>query len=101
MGQWNLDSSHLDIGFSVRHLMVSNVKGRFTGAQAQIAIDEEHPERSSVLVEVETASIDTRSNDRDAHLRSADFFHSEAYPLMTFRGTGIERTSESDFTISG
>ncbi len=101
MSQWNLDATHLDIGFSVRHMMVSNVKGRFTDAQAQIRIDEDHPERSEVVVEIGTASIDTRVADRDAHLRSADFFDSEQHPLMTFRGTRVERTGASEFAITG
>lgn len=101
MGQWTLDNTHLDIGFSVRHLMVSNVKGRFTAANADIQIDEERPERSSLLVEIETASIDTRAADRDTHLRSTDFFNTEAFPLMTFRSTNVRRAGERDFTIEG
>ena len=101
MGHWNLDPTHLDIGFSVRHMMVANVKGRFTAVQAHIEIDEEHPERSSLVAEIETASVDTRAADRDAHLRSADFFNAEAFPLMTFRSTRVERAGDGDFAIAG
>lgn len=101
MTQWTLDPTHLEIGFSVRHMMVANVKGRFTAAQAQIEIDEDRPERSSVIAEIETASVDTRAADRDTHLRSADFFDAERFPLMTFRSTRVERNGDRDFAISG
>ncbi|MDA0302031.1 MAG: YceI family protein, partial [Chloroflexi bacterium] len=101
MGQWSLDGTHLDIGFSVRHMMVANVKGRFTAAQAQIQIDEEHPERSSLVAEIETASVDTRAADRDAHLRSADFFNSDEFPVMTFRSTDVRRTGPREIAIEG
>ena len=101
MGQWTLDSTHLDIGFSVRHMMVANVKGRFTAARAAIQIDEEHPERSTLLAEIETASVDTRAADRDAHLRSPDFFNSDEFPLMTFRSTDVRRLNDREFTVEG
>ena len=101
MARWNLDPTHLDVGFAVRHMMVANVKGRFAAAQAQIEIDEEHPERSSVVAEIETASVDTRAADRDAHLRSPDFFDAEAFPLMTFRSTQVARTGKGELAITG
>lgn len=101
MARWNIDPSHTEVGFAVKHLMVSSVKGRFHQVDADIEIDEEQPERSSVLARIETASIDTRAAERDAHLRSDDFFASERFPLMTFRSTSVRRTNERTFALTG
>lgn len=101
MARWNLDTNHLDVGFAVKHLMVASVKGRFHGVEADIEIDEARPEASSVVARIETATLDTRAADRDAHLRSADFFNSEQFPLMTFRSTEVRRKGASDFAITG
>ncbi|MDA0270447.1 MAG: YceI family protein [Chloroflexi bacterium] len=101
MTRWNLDTAHTEVGFSVKHMMVANVKGRFHGVTAEIAIDEDHPERSTVLAEIETGTVDTRQPDRDTHLRSGDFFDSERFPLMTFRSTEVRRTGEGQFAITG
>jgi len=87
-GTWDLDPSHSEIGFSVRHLMVSKVRGRFEQFSGSF-VTADRPEDSSVEATIDLQSIDTNSPDRDAHLRSADFFHVEEHPTMTYRSTGI------------
>ena len=104
-GTWTIDPTHSVIGFSVRHLMVSKVRGRF-GAFAGSFTITEAAEDSSVEVTVELASIDTNNADRDGHLRSADFFSVDATPQMTFRSTAVrpagdEWAVDGDLTIAG
>ena len=101
---WNLDPSHSLIEFSAKHMMITTVKGRMAELRGAITIDEANPDRSSVSVEVDTASIDTRSEQRDQHLRSPDFLDIEKFPTVTFRSTRIEgaRASEGDgFKVIG
>src|SRR5688572_27342083 len=86
---WQIDPVHTDVSFSVKHLMISTVRGRFGSVRGTIRLDESDFGRSSVEVEIDAASIDTRQEQRDAHLRSADFFEVETYPLITFRSRSI------------
>jgi polyisoprenoid-binding protein YceI len=98
---WNFDTVHSSVNFWVRHLMVSKVHGRFTKWSGSLAFDADAPEKSRVQVEIDAASIDTREPQRDAHLRSADFFEVEKYPTLAFVGTGIERTGEGEYKLAG
>src|SRR4051794_2427794 len=87
-GTWKVDPSHSEVGFVVRHLMVSKVKGRFTDVSGTITVAEDVLQ-SSVVATARTASIDTRDENRDAHLRSADFFDAENNPEISFRSTAL------------
>src|ERR671932_418138 len=87
---WQLDAAHSSVEFSVKHMMMTTVRGRFKNVTATLTADEEHPEGCCVEVEIDVASIDTGSADRDAHLRSADFFDAEKYPKITFRSKRVE-----------
>jgi polyisoprenoid-binding protein YceI len=98
-GTWDIDPVHSDIGFTVRHLVVSKVRGRFDGVTGQI-VTAENPLESSVEVSVDLNTINTNSPDRDNHLRSADFFEVEAYPAMTYRASGV-RQVEDGFVLDG
>ena len=98
-GTWTIDSSHTEVGFVVRHMMVSKVKGRFSKVEGTITVAENVLE-SSVQATVAAASIDTRDENRDNHLRSADFFDAETYPELTFASTGI-RADGDDFLLDG
>src|SRR5688572_8680139 len=80
--EWQIDPTHSVVGFSVKHLMVSNVKGEFGTFTGVVNMDEADVTKSSVNVEVDTASVDTRNKDRDDHLRGADFFDSAKHPKM-------------------
>src|SRR5215469_18319186 len=83
-GTWNIDPVHSEVGFSVRHMMVSKVRGRFTKFSGEL-VTADNPLASSVTAEVDLASIETGADQRDAHLRSPDFFDTENHPLMTYR----------------
>ncbi len=104
-GTWTIDAVHSDVSFSVRHMMVSKVKGRFGAFEGTIVTGEE-PKDSSVSVSIDLSSIDTNNAQRDAHIKSADFFEVEAHPAMTFvstkvTGSGDEWTITGDLTIKG
>jgi polyisoprenoid-binding protein YceI len=88
--RWTLDPTHTLIEFSGKHMMFTTVKGRFGAFSGEIVVDEARPERSSVAVEIDAASLDTRTELRDNHLRSADFLHVDAFPTLSFKSTGIE-----------
>lgn len=81
---WNIDSSHTNVEFAVRHLMVSTVRGRLGGVAGTLVLDREHPANSPIDVTIDIASVDTKNEMRDNHLRSGDFFEAEKYPHMTF-----------------
>lgn len=87
---WTLDPAHSQVEFTVKHLMITKVRGRFPEVEGEVRLDEEDPSRSGVEVEIGAASIDTRQEDRDEHLRSGDFLDAEAYPKLTFRSTRVE-----------
>lgn len=106
MSHWTIDASHTNAAFSVRHLMISNVKGQFTELSGDADYDPAKPEAARVSVSIDVASIHTRDHKRDAHLRSGDFFDVEKFPKMTFeskslasKGDGFELVG--DLTIRG
>ncbi|MBS1121315.1 MAG: YceI like family, partial [Deltaproteobacteria bacterium] len=90
--RWNIDPSHSTAEFSVRHLMITNVKGRFGALSGTVELDPEHPETSKVDVTIDATSIDTSNEKRDAHLKSPDFFDVEKFPSLTFKSTKVSRT---------
>lgn len=95
-----VDPDHSEVGFSVRHLL-SRTRGRFAKFTAEIRLDRERPEQSSVTFEVDPASIDTRQADRDAHLRSGDFFDIERFPVVRFTSTRITPAGGEHFRVEG
>lgn len=98
---WTIDSAHSHIGFRVRHMMISTVRGEFTNFDGTIDFDEDNPEATEVHVTIDAASIDTREEDRDNHLRSADFLHVEEYPEITFEGTRVELLDDEHARLHG
>lgn len=98
-GTWTIDPAHSDVGFVIRHLMISNVKGHFTGFEGRI-VTAADPLASEVTATVDMASIDTANAMRDEHLRSADFFDVAEHPTMTYRSTGI-RPDGDGFVMDG
>ncbi|MGH3804523.1 MAG: YceI family protein, partial [Pseudonocardiaceae bacterium] len=84
-GDYVIDAAHSRIGFTVRHAMVTNVRGTFADHEGTLHLDGADPARSTASIDVRIASVDTGIADRDGHLRSGDFFDAEAFPLMTFR----------------
>ena len=101
---WSIDPVHSQVEFAVKHMMFTTVRGRFADVEGTIQLDTERPERSSVDVRIAAASIDTRAEDRDAHLRSADFLDADSHPELTFRSTRVSgdvSTPGEDFQITG
>ena len=100
-GTWTVDPVHSDVAFVARHLMVTKVRGRFTDVSGTVTVAEDFSS-STVSASAAVASVDTGNADRDAHLRSADFFDAETYPEITFASTAITPTSlTGDLTIKG
>ncbi|MFI5207379.1 MAG: YceI family protein [Gemmatimonadales bacterium] len=98
---WQIDPTHTEAEFSVRHLMISNVKGRFGRVAGSVVYDQQARKLISLEVEIETASVDTRVEQRDQHLRSADFFDVEQHPKMTFKGRGVLGDVNDRFKLTG
>src|SRR6202023_449777 len=98
-GTWTIDPVHSEVGFSVRHMMISKVRGRF-GVFGGDIVTGESPLDSSVTATIDLSSIDTGNEDRDNHLRSADFFEVDAHKAMTFRSTRVRRDGE-DYVVDG
>jgi polyisoprenoid-binding protein YceI len=99
VGTWDIDASHSTVGFSVRHMMVSKVRGYFRTFSGEI-VTAEDPAQSTVTATIDMDSIDTRQEQRDAHIRSADFFDVGNHSVMTFRSTGV-RTDGADWVVDG
>jgi polyisoprenoid-binding protein YceI len=99
--KWNIDVVHSTIGFTVRHLMVSKVHGFFTKWNGSLEFDEKNPASSHAEVQIDVASVDTREPQRDAHLKSGDFFEVEKHPQMTFKSTAVERGKDGHFKVTG
>jgi polyisoprenoid-binding protein YceI len=103
---WNVDSTHSSVGFTVRHMVFTKVRGQFHTWSAELAVDEADLANSRVRVEIDVASIDTAEEKRDAHLRSADFFDAEQFPKMTFVSKRVSGKGErfqvlGDLTLHG
>jgi polyisoprenoid-binding protein YceI len=98
---WTIDGAHSQITFSVRHMMISNVHGRFEKFTGEVDFNEAEPVKSSVSVQIETESINTKEPQRDGHLRSPDFFDAAQYPVITFNSTRIEKVDDTHARIYG
>lgn len=101
MSTWNVDASHSNIGFSVRHMMVAKVRGRFDAFEGTIEGDPQDLVGANINFKIDASSIDTNSEDRDNHLRSEDFFEVEKYPNITFVSTDISNTGDGTYSITG
>jgi len=99
--EWQIDPAHSAAHFSVRHLMISNVRGEFSKLSGRVTLDPADLTRSTLEVSLETSSINTREPQRDEHLRSADFFDVANYPTITFRSTRIVAVGPEQFKLSG
>ncbi len=98
---WQIDASHSAAEFAVKHLMISTVKGHFADVTGTVAVDDANPQHPSVDVSIGVASIDTREEKRDAHLRSPDFFDVERFPKITFKSKRAEGPLNGEFKLVG
>ncbi|NHM29937.1 YceI family protein [Neobacillus terrae] len=99
--KWTVDPTHSSVDFSVRHMMIANVKGAFHQFEAQVEADPQDLTTADITFTVDLSSVDTRNADRDNHLKSGDFFNVEQNPNMTFKSTSIEKTDEGEYDVTG
>ena len=99
--QWNLDQSHSEITFKVRHMMISNVKGSFTNFTAEMRAEDDTFKNAKITATIQTDSVNTNSADRDAHLKGEDFFNVEANPQITFETDSLNNEITGHLTMNG
>src|SRR5512142_1427886 len=105
-GTWEIDAAHSTVGFAVKHAVVATTRGTFTSYTGGATIDAANPENSTIWVDIDAGSVDTRNEQRDGHLKSADFWNAEANPKITFRSTkvavdGDDIITSGDLTVCG
>jgi polyisoprenoid-binding protein YceI len=98
---WTLDASHSSAGFAVKHLVISTARGTFTAVSGKLVLDEADLARSTVEATIDVNSIDTQVPDRDAHLKSPDFFDVAKYPTITFKSTKVAETGKDGLKVTG
>ncbi|WP_269859132.1 YceI family protein [Streptomyces sp. RPT161] len=100
-GAYTIDTTHSEIGFAVRHAMVTTVRGQFSEYEGKLHLDGSDPTRSTAEVVIKVASIDTNQEQRDGHLRTGDFFDAETYPEITFRSTSAQQIDAETYRLTG
>src|SRR5689334_17951863 len=101
MSSYQIDPAHTSAQFKVRHMMIANVKGEFDKISGTVNFDPANPSASTIEASIEVASVRTHDEQRDAHLRSADFFDVEKFPVMTFKSKKVTATGGDSFTVAG
>jgi polyisoprenoid-binding protein YceI len=101
MTTYTIDTTHSDVGFSVRHMVFAKVRGHFTKWTADLAFDPADPSKDAVNVSIDVGSIDTREAQRDGHLKSPDFLDAEKYPTITYKSTKVERAGDKKYAVMG
>ena len=97
---WNIDAAHSAAEFKVKHMMISNVKGSFSGIKGLLILDEAEPTQSRIEAEIPISSLSTGDEQRDGHLKSADFFDAEKFPTMSFKSTEVKQTAKGSMPSS-
>jgi polyisoprenoid-binding protein YceI len=100
-GDYDIDPTHSRLGFAAKHAMIATVRGEFKVYKGEVHLDETDPAASYARLEIDAASVDTGNADRDAHLRTADFFDLEAHPAITFTSTKVERVDDDEYLMTG
>jgi polyisoprenoid-binding protein YceI len=98
---WKIDPAHSSADFKVKHMMISHIKGSFSSLSGTLIENTIDPTRSQVEASVDVSTISTGDAQRDAHLKSADFFHHEQHPVMTFKSTKVEKKGEGEYAVTG
>ena len=98
---WNIDAAHSVAEFKVKHMMISNVKGQFAKVSGVLDLDESDLTNSHIEATIEAGSLNTRDDQRDTHLKSADFFHVEQHPTLAFKSTRVKRTGDGELAVTG
>ena len=98
---WNIDPAHSVAEFKIKHMMISNVKGQFTGVSGLLKLDESNHINSTVEATIDAASISTGDTQRDGHLKSAEFFDAEKFPTITFKSGPVKRKGDGELSVAG
>jgi polyisoprenoid-binding protein YceI len=98
---WKIDPAHSAAEFKVKHMMISNVKGKFSGLSVVLSLNEGDPTLSSVEASIPVSTLTTGDEQRDGHLKSADFFDAEKFPTLTFKSTKVAKAGEGELTVTG
>jgi len=98
---WEIDSAHTNVGFSVKHMMVSNVQGKFKTVSGSVEFDPKAPEKGSIDVSIDVGSIDTAMGKRDDHLKAPDFFDLAKYPAITFKSKKFTKVADGKYKVTG
>lgn len=98
---WNIDPAHTSVEFKVKHMMIANVKGHFSKVSGVLTRNESNPAKDRIEATIEAGSIQTRDEQRDAHLKSPDFFHVEKFPTLHFKSTGVSVVGEGELSVEG
>ena len=101
MKTWNIDTAHSEIGFKVKHLMISTVRGLFSSFEGAISAEDESFDNGQISFSADVSSIDTKNAQRDGHLKSADFFDAENFPKLTFSSTSVKNVGDNNLEITG
>jgi len=99
--KWNIDPTHSEIGFKVKHMMFTNVSGKFDKYEGSFLTDGDNFDNAEISFSADVESINTGNADRDNHLRSADFFDAESHPKLTFKSSSVVRKNDGEYEISG
>lgn len=99
--QWVVDAAHSNAGFSVRHMMITNVRGEFQTLEGTVTWDPAHPEATQISASIDVASINTRDEKRDGHLKSVDFFDAEKFPKLTFKSKSVKANGKEELSVTG
>jgi polyisoprenoid-binding protein YceI len=99
--QWIVDASHSNAGFSVRHMMITNVRGEFHKLEGKVTWDAASPEATQIEASIDVASINTRDEKRDGHLKSADFLDAEKFPKLTFKSKSVKAKGKENLSVTG
>jgi len=98
---WNIDPAHSAAEFKVKHMMISNVKGKFSGLSGVLHLNEKDVTQSSVEASIDVTTVNTQEPQRDGHLKSADFFDVEKFPVMTFKSTAVKNVAKGELAVTG
>lgn len=99
--QWVVDGSHSSAGFSVKHLMITNVRGEFQKVEGKVTYDAAKPEATTIEATIDVASINTRDEKRDGHLKSPDFFDVEKFPTLSFKSKSVKVKAKDELSVTG
>src|SRR5215210_6246900 len=99
--KWVLDPTHSELGFKIKHLMITNVSGSLKNFEAEVEMDKEDFSSAQINLTAEMASITTNNEQRDGHLRTSDFFEVEKFPELKFKSTKVEKIDDDTFTLYG